>query len=248
MMRALYRWLLRLHPRPFRERFEEEMLYGFDDRPDKADGLWLIWDATLSLFRQWVLRRPYWVRRSHHLPSPDGTPLFAIIEDIRPGPAPLLFGAMVSLMTFAAIVSVSELGGGSSLGRGLFATGVRHSLSGAAQTASGPLATPAGRRLAEWVAAYNTGDFTMLRRFASVRLEGDVQKWREEFDRFGPFGLGVVIEHSEPHLIVVMTHVAGGQWRRIFLEVQTRASHLITSISIEHIGGDPCIPSRTRYC
>jgi uncharacterized protein YhhL (DUF1145 family) len=55
-MRPLYRCLIRLHPLPFRVRFQEEMLWLFDEAGGEGDGLWLVRDAALSLFRQWFLR------------------------------------------------------------------------------------------------------------------------------------------------------------------------------------------------
>jgi hypothetical protein len=61
MIRGLYRCLVRLHPVAFRLRFEEEMLWIFD----QAAGPWgttsLISDAAISLSRQWFLRSGLWI-------------------------------------------------------------------------------------------------------------------------------------------------------------------------------------------
>lgn len=61
MIRGLYRCLVRSHPVAFRLRFEEEMLWIFD----QAEGSWgtasLIADAVISLSRQWCLRSGLWI-------------------------------------------------------------------------------------------------------------------------------------------------------------------------------------------
>ncbi len=58
MMRVLYAWLLRRHPRGFRERFEVEMLESFDEAAERGllSGFRLVGDGFASLLRQWVLR------------------------------------------------------------------------------------------------------------------------------------------------------------------------------------------------
>jgi hypothetical protein len=109
MMRTLYCCLVRLHPRPFRERFEEEMLCAFDDTATKAGALWLFWDATLSLSRQWVLRPQRWMPLTKPLPSSSNAiPLFAIFQEHRPHPLALVCGGMLSLIFFAGIVAVAQ--------------------------------------------------------------------------------------------------------------------------------------------
>ena len=60
MVRGLYRCLVRLHPVAVRVRFEEEMLWIFDE----AEGTWgaasLIADASISLTRRWLTRLELW--------------------------------------------------------------------------------------------------------------------------------------------------------------------------------------------
>jgi hypothetical protein len=60
MVRSLYRCLVWLHPVPFRVRFQEEMLWVFDE----AVGSWgpasLVADASSSLIRQWLTRLEVW--------------------------------------------------------------------------------------------------------------------------------------------------------------------------------------------
>ena len=56
-MRWLYRSLIRLYPRGFRRRFEDEMLLIFDESVATKQGTaLLLGDALASLFRRWVLR------------------------------------------------------------------------------------------------------------------------------------------------------------------------------------------------
>jgi CubicO group peptidase (beta-lactamase class C family) len=63
MSRALYRGLLYLHPRAFRQRFAEEMLCIFDEAAATHGVLGLFADGFVSLMRQWVVRPESW-----HLP------------------------------------------------------------------------------------------------------------------------------------------------------------------------------------
>lgn len=59
MRRFLYRVLIALHPRRFRERFGDEMMCVFDEAgPDRAVRLFA--DGGLSLLRQWLLRSNLW--------------------------------------------------------------------------------------------------------------------------------------------------------------------------------------------
>ncbi|MGA7235017.1 MAG: hypothetical protein WBY44_05030 [Bryobacteraceae bacterium] len=63
MTRALYSGLLRLHPRPFRAEFGDEMLWIFDE--SAAQSPWrivprLFADAILSVLRQWVIGCGTW--------------------------------------------------------------------------------------------------------------------------------------------------------------------------------------------
>ena len=60
MIRGLYRCLLWLHPDVFRVKFEDEMLWIFDEAADAWGAAPLIRDASLSLLRQWLLRSGLW--------------------------------------------------------------------------------------------------------------------------------------------------------------------------------------------
>jgi uncharacterized membrane protein len=60
MTRTLYRWFIGLHPAAFRLRFEEELLWIFDESSDTSGAARLLCDATVSLLRQWLLRSGMW--------------------------------------------------------------------------------------------------------------------------------------------------------------------------------------------
>jgi hypothetical protein len=60
MTRTLYRFLLRLHPREFREEFAEEMLWIFDQAGHNFSAVPLFADALESLGRQWLVRSGAW--------------------------------------------------------------------------------------------------------------------------------------------------------------------------------------------
>ena len=57
--RCLYRSLLRLHPEQFRREFADEMLWIFDQLTARNSAAPLVIDATTSLARQWILRKPW---------------------------------------------------------------------------------------------------------------------------------------------------------------------------------------------
>jgi hypothetical protein len=60
MTRTLYRWLICLHPPAFRLRFEEELLWIFDESLHSSGASLLFYDAAISLLRQWVMRSGMW--------------------------------------------------------------------------------------------------------------------------------------------------------------------------------------------
>jgi hypothetical protein len=59
-MRSLYLSLLQLHPRAFRERFAEEMLWIFDETQSRDGKAFLLRDGLNSVARQWVVRSGIW--------------------------------------------------------------------------------------------------------------------------------------------------------------------------------------------
>jgi len=70
--RSLYRFLLRMHPAGFREHYEEQMLWIFDESVESRGTASLLLDALVSLVRQWVLRSVYW-RHSRPTLAVDGS-------------------------------------------------------------------------------------------------------------------------------------------------------------------------------
>jgi len=60
MTRALYRWLVALHPPAFSAKFADEMLWIFDEASESQSDLWLILDALRSVLRQWLFRPVSW--------------------------------------------------------------------------------------------------------------------------------------------------------------------------------------------
>lgn len=60
MNRTLYRWLIGLHPPAFRLRFEPELLWIFDESRDESGAAPLLYDAAISLMRQWLMRSGMW--------------------------------------------------------------------------------------------------------------------------------------------------------------------------------------------
>jgi hypothetical protein len=52
----LYCFLIRRHPDRFRQRFGEQMLSNFDDYAADRNNTRLLFDAGVSLLRQWLFR------------------------------------------------------------------------------------------------------------------------------------------------------------------------------------------------
>lgn len=60
MIRTFYRWLICLHPPAFRQRFEQELLWIFDESSKASGAAPLLYDAVISLLRQWLVRSGMW--------------------------------------------------------------------------------------------------------------------------------------------------------------------------------------------
>lgn len=60
MTRTFYRWLIALHPPAFRLRFEPELLWIFDECTESSGVAPLLYDALISLLRQWLVRSGMW--------------------------------------------------------------------------------------------------------------------------------------------------------------------------------------------
>jgi hypothetical protein len=105
MLRLVYRWLLRLHPARFRERFTEEMLSIFDHHvAEKPAAVKLLGDGFISLMRQWTLRSEYQEEKESGAHSAtDGVPLFYTFESFKPRTSALIDGGILSLLVFCAV-------------------------------------------------------------------------------------------------------------------------------------------------
>lgn len=114
MLRLFYACLLRLHPRQFRQRFAEEMLWIFDQETANGRAAPLLADALLSLARQWIFHPG--LSEPPALPTlPQGNagvPVFYTCESSIPRPGALLNGALLSLVVFGS-VSLAITHGGS---------------------------------------------------------------------------------------------------------------------------------------
>lgn len=106
MFRSLFRLLVSLHPRAFRERFAGEMLSIFDHSDGKMAALGLVADAFLSLLRQWGFRPAFWndaVAAEHPQVASAGAPTFFVLESHRPRGIALIHGGILSILFFVVI-------------------------------------------------------------------------------------------------------------------------------------------------
>jgi hypothetical protein len=110
MLRQLYRWIIRLHPARFRDRFGQEMLSIFDNATEDLAGSKLLTDGVMSLLRQWMLRSHYPAHSaSEAVPwSADGAPVFYIFDDYKPRTSSLVSGGMLTIALFCAVWLISE--------------------------------------------------------------------------------------------------------------------------------------------
>ena len=102
MLRHLYRFAIRLHPPGFRNRFGSELLSIFDHEPGKNVALLLLFDALVSLARQWTMRPEFWSETSLHSapPVPDGIPSFSTLGAFRPRTSAVIHGMVLSITLF----------------------------------------------------------------------------------------------------------------------------------------------------
>ena len=61
MIRSLYGGLVHLHPPSFRRKFEEAMLWIFDQAGGRWEVASLFADVGISLGRQWLIRSNLWI-------------------------------------------------------------------------------------------------------------------------------------------------------------------------------------------
>ncbi len=102
MLRLLYRIVLRLHPREFRRRYAEEMLWIFDQEPRTAE-LRLLADGATSLARQWVLRPGRGEQAAAAVEPMAGAPTFRMVEQAPLGARAALQGLALACVSFGLI-------------------------------------------------------------------------------------------------------------------------------------------------
>jgi hypothetical protein len=105
MLRSAYKWILRLHPPLFQERFAQEMLLIFDLQKRFPAQITLLVDGGWSLLRQWTLRREFWTRPEENL-HPAGAPLFLVGRSFTPRASALIDGALITAVTFSIVCLV----------------------------------------------------------------------------------------------------------------------------------------------
>jgi hypothetical protein len=104
-MRALYFWLINLHPRHFRERFGREMTEIFDEAGSNGRRTSLVADALVSLIRQrWLRPQPCGHAVGHSADHVTAGPAFHIIDDALPRRSALINGAIVTFVLLALMV------------------------------------------------------------------------------------------------------------------------------------------------
>ncbi len=173
--RNLYKWMVNLHPAPFRARFGPEMLSIYDESKGAAP---LLRDAAVSILRQRLFRSPSANPPTLATGDPQ-TPLFATAGDgggLHGFASRLAVGGAVTLALFSATV----LG----VGKGRLPTFVVGSLHPREQVLaidresmsapSGPttmvrVSDPAVDPLDEWAKAY----FALLTPLAAIDRNGD---------------------------------------------------------------------------
>ena len=102
-MRRFYAFLVRLHPKVFRERFGPEMLCAFEDGARTEGTVHFVGDVFLCLLRQWILRCGG--GRPAALIAESAPPIFSslsLADQSAMGRGPLFLGFLISLGLFAA--------------------------------------------------------------------------------------------------------------------------------------------------
>ena len=98
MLRRLYVYLIRLHPRSFRQRFGDEMLWIYDCSGART---WLVVDGLLSVLRQHILRPS--IESNSGATSEmrlEGVPSFLFVDTSVPRASVLLQGAIATVLAW----------------------------------------------------------------------------------------------------------------------------------------------------
>jgi hypothetical protein len=107
MLRFLYAFLIRLHPRRFRERFADEMLAIFEEASGTMGSVRLLGDGLWSLVRQWTFR-PQREPVPASVANPSG--MFQTLDDYKPRRFALLQGGALSAILFWVLVVAATNG------------------------------------------------------------------------------------------------------------------------------------------
>jgi CubicO group peptidase (beta-lactamase class C family) len=118
----------------------------------------------------------------------------------------------------------------------------------AAQTSEGTKLpdTPAGRTLAAFLTAFNSGDLQTLARFHSERGgdEGNAQEDLNFFNQSGGLKLGNVIKSSEYEIEVLTQAKKDGRWLRFKMQVERTAPYQPVEIGVQPAGGPDDVQPR----
>ena len=106
--RAIYRALLRLHPRRFREEYCGEMLWIFDREVKSPMPYRLFWDVVRSLIRQWAVRP----NPALLMAESEGAPAFRLLDDSSFGSARFTNGLLAAVLLLGPIFSAVIAHGG----------------------------------------------------------------------------------------------------------------------------------------
>jgi len=116
MSEKIFRLLLHLYPSRFRQEYGKEALQLFRDRARNQKGSWQSVRLWFDLLGDLVISLPHEYGRSQvelagasPKAGPDGIPTFFVFEPASPGRRPLLFGALLSLITFISVPRLHEV-------------------------------------------------------------------------------------------------------------------------------------------
>ena len=247
MMRAMYQWMLRLHPERFRRRFEDEMMFIYDETPGAKGILWLMLDGVGSVFRQWILRPQHWRGDSRHeavVPVSGGVPRFVCLENSGVRVATMAAGGVLTVTFFVGLSFIATLGSQpvkdpwiqfprerwmdwNAGETGFLSAFVKVGL----RSNSAPIrsATPVERRIFEWLQAYNAGDLQRAKAFYRFNakhspydpsdVERELRLWKKTSLSTGQLDLVSLNEYSKYSLAAGCEDSHGTFWK-IHLIVQ----------------------------
>lgn len=253
-MRWLYLCLVRMHPRSFRLRFEEDLPLTLDDMSQRNKGYRILWDLAASLARQWILRPHDWLQEPVS-PLRNEDMFCRFVVERRPHPMSLLLGGVISIALFfgiAAAASGVQIAGSpnsftSALAKSLWGLWPRKDFV--------PTQSPAEERLAAWLDAYNSGQQTVMERFLATEVDIRspklpsrielLREWSGNYKEFGPYRLRKV-ENSAPNLYraIGMAQVNDGTWWEILVAVSTEKPNKVIEIRVDRLG--PGIDERNK--